>query len=93
MDAFLLTQALERPKERYGERPTVVNVAPKFTLMKLVQLVLSLAISAYAAYLSWNCSGGEHMFVRILSAIFAWIFAVLYVIYFALFKSSHCKVM
>ena len=100
MDAFLLTQALERPKEMYGERPTIVDekmvVVEKkssFSLMKLVQLVLSLAISAYAAYLSWTCSVGEQTFIRILSAMFAWIFGVLYIIFYIMFKSKSCKMM
>jgi hypothetical protein len=101
MDAFVLTQALERPKEKYGETPTVVGgnkavtliVAPKFTLMKTIQLVLSLAISAYAVYLSWTCSVGEHAFIRVLSAIFAGFFGVLYIFYYMLFKSRSCKAM
>jgi hypothetical protein len=97
MDAFLLTQALERPKENYGERPTMVGenlvVVKKFSLMKMVQLILSLAISMYAAYLSWTCSFGEHTFIRILSAMFAWFFGVLYILFYIMFKSRSCKMM
>jgi hypothetical protein len=97
MDAFLLTQALERPKENYGERPTMVGenlvVVQKFSLMKMVQLILSLAISAYAAYLSWTCSVGEQTFIRILSAMFAWFFGVLYILFYIMFKSRSCKMM
>jgi hypothetical protein len=101
MDAFLLTQALERPKERYGESPmfvgdkkvVIIDAKPHFTLMKLVQLILSVAISAYAVYLSWTCSVGEQTFIRVLSAFFAGSFGVLYVFYYALFKSKSCKMM
>jgi hypothetical protein len=99
MDAFLLTQALERPKENYGERPTMVGEnlvvvqRKSVSLMTLLQLVLSLAISTYAVYLSWTCSVGEDTFIRVLSATFAGIFGVFYVIFYTLFKSRSCKMM
>ena len=99
MDAFLLTQALERPKENYGEpvlvgeKMVVIEKKSGFSLMKMVQLILSLAISMYAAYLSWTCSVGEQTFIRILSAMFAWFFGVLYIIFYIMFKSKSCKMM
>jgi hypothetical protein len=100
MDAFLLAQALERPRETYGEKVmvsgdkmVVVEKKPSFSLMKMLQLILSIAISVYAAYLSWSCSTGEHTFIRIVSAMFAWFFGVIYILYFSLFRSSSCKIM
>ena len=104
MDAFIATQLLSKPSEDFEVTPVavantkdakivVVEKKSGFSFLKLIQLVLSFAISMYAAYLSWSCSAGEHMFIRILSAIFAWIFGVIYILYFALFRSASCKIM
>ena len=92
MDAFLLTQALEQPAETYIDKMDKVVIVEKrgFSFMKMLQLILSLAISAYAAYLSWNCSVGEPALIRILSALFAWVFGVLYIIFYIMFKSKSC---
>lgn len=93
MDAFFLTQALEQPTtENYTEKVVVVE-KKSFSFMKMLQLILSLAISAYAAYLSWNCSVGEPAFIRILSAMFAWFFGVLYILFYVMFKSKSCAMM
>lgn len=104
MDAFFLTQALTKPAENFAEltpiavaktkdaKVVVVEKKSGFSFMKLIQLILSVGISLYATYLSWSCSAGEHTFIRILSAIFAWFFGVLYILYFALFRSASCKI-
>ncbi|AGE53341.1 hypothetical protein PBCVFr5L_843L [Paramecium bursaria Chlorella virus Fr5L] len=95
MDAFLLTQALEQPAETYIDKMDKVVIVEKrgFSFMKMLQLILSLAISAYAAYLSWNCSVGEPAFIRILSALLAWSFGVLYILFYIMFKSKSCAMM
>jgi hypothetical protein len=95
MDAFLLTQALEQPAETYTDKMDKVVIVEKrgFSFMKMLQLILSLAISAYAAYLSWNCSVGEPAFIRILSALLAWSFGVLYILFYIMFKSKSCAMM
>ncbi|AGE50282.1 hypothetical protein ATCVCanal1_708R [Acanthocystis turfacea Chlorella virus Canal-1] len=104
MDAFVMTQLLTKPAENFAEltpiavaktKDTKVVVVEKksgFSFMKLIQLVLSIGISLYAAHLSWSCSANEHMFIRIISALFAWFFGVLYILYFALFRSASCKI-
>jgi hypothetical protein len=103
MDAFIATQLLSKPEDfevtpiavanTKDAKVVVVEKKSGFSFLKLIQLILSFAISLYAAYLSWSCSAGEHMFIRILSAMFAWIFGVLYILYFALFRSASCKIM
>ena len=105
MDAFLVTQLLSKPAENFAEltpiavantkdaKVVVVEKKSGFSFMKLIQLVLSIGISLYAAHLSWSCSAGEHMFIRVLSALFAWFFGVIYILYFALFRSASCKIM
>lgn len=100
MDAYLLTRALERPKETYetllatadgDKKVVVVEKKSPWSFTMLLQLVLSIAISVYATYLSWNCSKGESMPIRIISAVFAYMFGVIYILYYVLFKSSSCK--
>lgn len=98
MDAFVFTQFMSKPAEKFEtmiapgtDKIVVVEKKSKFSLMTMIQFVLSIAISMYAAYLSWSCSAGEHTFIRILSALFAWFFGVLYILYYMLFKSSSCK--
>ncbi|AGE59883.1 hypothetical protein ATCVTN60342_819R [Acanthocystis turfacea Chlorella virus TN603.4.2] len=105
MDAFVITQLLSKPAENFAEltpiavantkdaKVVVVEKKSGFSFMKLIQLVLSIGISLYAAHLSWSCSAGEHMFIRVLSALFAWFFGVIYILYFALFRSASCKIM
>jgi hypothetical protein len=103
MDAFIATQLLSKPEDfevtpiavanTKDAKVVVVEKKSGFSFLKLIQLILSFAISLYAAYLSWSCSAGEHMFIRILSAMFAWIFGVIYILYFALFRSASCKIM
>jgi len=108
MDAFIITQMLSKPAETFTSElrttagpPILIAVdtkadaeqkKPASKIMKMIQLVLSIGISLYAAHLSWSCSGGEHMFIRILSAVFAWLFGVVYILYFALFRSAQCKI-
>ncbi|AGE49282.1 hypothetical protein ATCVBr0604L_792R [Acanthocystis turfacea Chlorella virus Br0604L] len=104
MDAFVITQLLSKPAENFSEltpiavantkdaKVVVVEKKSGFSFLKLIQLVLSIGISLYAAHLSWSCSAGEHMFIRVLSALFAWFFGVIYILYFALFRSASCKI-
>ena len=104
MDAFVITQLLSKPAENFAEltpiavantkdaKVVVVEKKSGFSFMKLIQLVLSIGISLYAAHLSWSCSANEHMFIRVLSALFAWFFGVIYILYFALFRSASCKI-
>ena len=91
MDAFFLTKALElnQPQEKF----TSVTVSSQKSLMSMIQFVLSLTISSYAAYLSWNCSAGDLPIFRIMWAIIAFMFGVLYILFFVLFKAKSCKIM
>jgi len=92
MDAFFLTKALElnQPEEKFTSMP---KISPQKSLMSIIQFVLSLTISSYAAYLSWNCSAGDLPIFRIMWAIIAFMFGVLYILFFVLFKAKSCKIM
>jgi hypothetical protein len=88
MDAFFLTKALEAPPSQ--EKFTV---STQKSLMNTIQFILSLTISCYAAYLSWNCSAGDLPVFRIMWSIIAFMFGVLYILFFVLFKAKSCKIM
>ena len=78
MDAFFLTKSLERE--------TYVNAKPTMSLFSLIQLVLSLTISVYAAYLAWNAGSSDSAFFRIFMTVLAFLFSTLYIIGYVIFK-------
>lgn len=80
MDAFILTRSLDR-REKY------VNPAIKLEPIILLQFVLSLAISTYAAYLAWNAGSADHMFFRFFMTFAAFMLSTLYIIVYVVVKS------
>jgi hypothetical protein len=78
MDAFFLTKSLERE--------TYVNPVPKMSLFSMIQLILSLTISVYAAYLAWNAGSSDSAFFRIFMTVLAFMFSTLYIIGYVIFK-------
>ena len=78
MDAFFLTKSLERE--------TYVNAKPTMSLLSLIQLVLSLTISVYAAYLAWNAGSSDSAFFRIFMTVLAFLFSTLYIIGYVIVK-------
>jgi hypothetical protein len=88
MDAFVLTRMFDT-KEKFEDGP----VDTKTKISRSILLILSLSISAYASYLAWTCSNGDHMYVRILTTMLAWFFGVIYILWFTLFKANACKIL
>ena len=78
MDAFFITKSLERE--------TYVNAKPTMSLFSLIQLVLSLTISVYAAYLAWNAGSSDSAFFRIFMTVLAFLFSTLYIIGYVIVK-------
>ena len=78
MDAFFLTKSLERE--------TYVNAKPTMSLFSLIQLVLSMTISIYAATLAWSAGSSDSPFFRILMTVLAFLFSTLYIIGYVIFK-------
>ena len=78
MDAFFLTKSLER--ETYD------NPKPKMSLLSLLQFIISLTISIYAASLSWNAGSSDSAFFRIFMTVIAFMFSSLYIIGYLIFK-------
>ena len=78
MDAFFLTKSLERE--------TYVNTKPSLSLFSMLQFVISLTISVYAAYLAWNAGSSDSAFFRIFMTVLAFMFSTLYIIGYLIFK-------
>ena len=78
MDAFFLT--------KYLERETYVNPMPKMSLLSMLQFIISLTISVYAAYLAWNAGSSDSAFFRIFMTVLAFMFSTLYIIGYVIFK-------
>jgi hypothetical protein len=78
MDAFFLTKSLERE--------TYVNPAPKMSLLTMLQFVISVTISIYAAFLAWNAGSSDSAFFRIFMTVLAFMFSTLYIIGYIIFK-------
>jgi hypothetical protein len=78
MDAFFLTKSLERE--------TYVNPMPKMSLLSMLQFVISLTISVYAAVLAWNAGSSDSAFFRIFMTVLAFMFSTLYIIGYIIFK-------
>jgi hypothetical protein len=78
MDAFFLTKALERE--------TYVNAKPTMSLLSVLQFIISLTISIYAASLAWSAGSSDSAFFRILMTVLAFMFSTLYIIGYIIFK-------
>jgi hypothetical protein len=78
MDAFLLTKSLERE--------TYANPKPTMSLITVFQLIISVTISIYAAYLAWNAGSSDSTFFRIFMTVLAFMFSTLYIIGYIIFK-------
>jgi hypothetical protein len=52
-----------------------------------------LAVSIYAVYLSWSCNtaAGVNVVLKVVYAFFAFIFGLLYLIFYLIFRAGACK--
>jgi len=55
--------------------------------------MISFIIGVYAAYLSYTCNTKENMDcgMKVIYAILAYIFGLLYLLYYFLFRNEHCS--
>jgi hypothetical protein len=102
MDAFLaISSLINNPVSRFEDvKPTggvVIDVKGAVKTAEIVGytvLAVTILIGLFAAYLSWTCYENVTYYsipARILFAIFAYMFGLLYLIIYALFNSSSCS--
>lgn len=56
------------------------------SISNIISSVISIAISAFAAYLSWECNRNTHTVLRVVYAVLAFIFGLFYLIYYAIYR-------
>ena len=58
-----------------------------------IGFMISLFIGSYAAYLSYTCNTKENVdcAMKVIYAIFAYIFGLFYLLYYFLFRNEHCS--
>ena len=89
MDALAILKQIERHKnklEKLNESNNSNGMGSNFGL------IISIFIGAFAAYLSYDCNSKKNMseLQKVLWAVLAYIFGLLYLIYYALFRFDSC---
>jgi uncharacterized membrane protein len=75
-------------KENFDETKTESS-----STVSIIGLIVSLLISLYAVYLSWSCNSALNMSVglKLLYAFFAFLFGLLYLLFYVIFRAGQCK--
>lgn len=81
-------------KENFNSEPRSCTHRKKknsqFDTLDFITDIIVLSLSVYAAYLSWSCNTLKKMPVplKIFNSFFAFVFGVLYVIFYTIFKGT-----
>ena len=89
MDALVILKQIERNKNRLEK----LNESNNNSIWgSNIGLIISIFIGAFAAYLSYDCNSKKNMseLQKVLWAVLAYIFGLLYLIYYALFRFDTC---
>ena len=88
MDAYLIVKQIENKKKQIENLDNSQNKGG----MNNVGLILSIIIGGYASFLSYECNSKKNIpeVQKILFAILAYIFGLLYLIYYFLFRYDSC---
>lgn len=78
MDILLANTLLQRKDRREGFK------------LSYVPTIISMGLSAYGAFLSWTCNAGLPTASRVLYAFFAWLFGLMYIIFYVIFRAGSC---
>lgn len=93
MDLLLLkTLVMPKLKEKFEPAPKPME-ATKSQSSNVLSLILSILIGSVAAYLSWQCNTltETNVVLKIIFALFAFIFGLLYIILYFFFRWGDCK--
>ena len=65
-----------------GENVSLPSTCSTFRILDLLMFILGIFIGLYAAYLSWMCNSkmGYHMVFKVIFAVFAYLFGLIYLI-------------
>lgn len=68
--------------EKFADEATIAGASTGGTI--------GFILAVLAAVIAWQCNKGESMGMRVLYTVIAYIFGVLYLIYYGLMKRSSC---
>lgn len=74
--------------------PPPSTPATGVTIADILSFVLGIIIGLYAAYLSWQCNSKMNYgtFLKVIFAIFAYIFGLVYLILYLIMRYDTCRV-
>ena len=86
MDALVILKQIERNKNKLEKLNESSGMGSN------IGLIISIFIGAFAAYLSYDCNSKKNIseLQKVLWAVLAYIFGLLYLIYYALFRFDTC---
>jgi uncharacterized membrane protein len=93
MDLYAAVKLYQNNKESFGDSPSTQNNSVIQSRVRIVSALVSISISLYAVYLSWSCntSLGINTGLKILYAFFAFIFGLLYLLFYLIFRIGQCQ--
>lgn len=85
MEYFVVKQVSASKREHFDSCPLAKSKDD--TLIK----ALSLGVSLVAAFLSWSCNRGTNAVLRVIYALFAFMFGFTYIILYIIFRQGECR--
>lgn len=92
MDFIGVSKLLEKFVDSPPQQPQPEQ-EDRMTAGTIVTTVIGLIIGVYAAYLSWECNSAMGMGtpLKVIYAFFAWVFGLLYLIFYVIFRAGTCQ--
>ena len=92
MDAYLIIKQLEKSKRKLEKLENSNNLNISNNEMSTSSLIISIILGSYAAFLSYECNTNKNIpeVQKILFATLAYLFGLLYLIYYFLFRYDNC---
>jgi hypothetical protein len=93
MDFIGASKLLEKFVDAPPQPQPAENAESTMTTASIVSTFIGLIIGVYAAYLSWECNSalGISTPLKVIYAFFAWVFGLLYLIFYVIFRAGTCQ--
>jgi len=95
MDAALMIKYLSKQENKpLVKQDKVESFEMNGENIAIIGMIISIIIGAYSAYLSWECNTRHNMSepMKIVWAILAYMFGLVYLVYYIFFRSDYCSV-
>jgi len=93
MDLYAAVKLYQNNKESFVNSPATQSDSLLQSRVRIVSSIISILISFYAVYLSWSCNTalGINTGLKVLYGFFAFIFGLLYLIFYFIFRAGQCQ--